>query len=201
MYQWSSLKMPKAFVWNTVNCNKFGNLSMSQGLTFPNMVSSTDASSSWTVLPTSRSWLLLHRSWDANWFSKQSASTLAFSFGWYVIPKGPWSGLGAFGPSLTHSPIAPTVLLVTSRHWPHGKHISSFAASVCFRANMLVCQVVTQWRMLYSCIFRCRCPATGLHATTLYLTGKGVRWCTELLWLTTGYSGDILWTRWFLAFL
>jgi hypothetical protein len=35
-----------------------------------------------------------------NWFSKQSAVMLAFLFVWYVIPKGPWTVVDAFGPSL-----------------------------------------------------------------------------------------------------
>jgi hypothetical protein len=40
------------------------------------------------------------QSWEGNCFSKQSAITLTFSFGWYFIPEGPWIAAGAFGPSL-----------------------------------------------------------------------------------------------------
>jgi hypothetical protein len=41
-----------------------------------------------------------------NWFSKQSTIALAFSLGWYVIPKGPWTSAGTFGPSLFISDFA-----------------------------------------------------------------------------------------------
>jgi hypothetical protein len=50
MYQWPYWKMPEAFVWNTIKSislsqfHEFTYLCMSQGLTFPNGVSSTDAS-------------------------------------------------------------------------------------------------------------------------------------------------------------
>jgi hypothetical protein len=37
-----------------------------------------------------------HRSWDVNWLCKQSSVVLAFSFGLYVISKGPWTAVGAF---------------------------------------------------------------------------------------------------------
>jgi hypothetical protein len=77
---------PKAFI----NFNEFTNLCISQALTFPKWVSSTDASRAWAVVSTHRSWFSWHRSWDVNWFSKKFAIALAFSFEWYVIPKGPW---------------------------------------------------------------------------------------------------------------
>jgi hypothetical protein len=35
----------------------------------------------------------------------------------------------------------------------------------CCRGNMLVCAAVTWQRLLYSCLFRGRCLATGLHVT------------------------------------
>jgi hypothetical protein len=38
----------------------------------------------------------------------------------------------------------------------------------CFRGNMLVCEAVTQQRLLYRYLFRGRCLATGLHGTILY---------------------------------
>jgi hypothetical protein len=41
-----------------------------------------------------------HRSWDVNWFPKQSAIALAFLFGLIVIPKELWTAVGAFGSSL-----------------------------------------------------------------------------------------------------
>jgi hypothetical protein len=45
-----------------LNLNEFANLCMSHGLTFPNGVSSADASRAWTVLSTCHSWLSSHRS-------------------------------------------------------------------------------------------------------------------------------------------
>jgi hypothetical protein len=66
---------------------------MSGGLTFPSRVPSTDESRAWTVIPTSHSWFSWHKSWDVNWFSKQCAITLVFSFGWHVIPNGPWTAV------------------------------------------------------------------------------------------------------------
>jgi hypothetical protein len=53
----------------------------------------------------------------------------------------------------------------TSRHGPHRKHRSCVAVSNCCRENLIVCEAVTQWRLLYSCPFCGRCLATGLHAT------------------------------------
>jgi hypothetical protein len=70
---------------------------MSQGHTFSIGMLSTDASRAWTVVSTCPSWFWSHRTRDVNWFSKQSAIALAFSFGWYVIPEGPRIAVGAFG--------------------------------------------------------------------------------------------------------
>jgi hypothetical protein len=42
--------------------NEFADLCMSQGLTFPSGVPSTDASRAWTLVSTHRSWFLSHRS-------------------------------------------------------------------------------------------------------------------------------------------
>jgi hypothetical protein len=67
---------------------------MSQSLTFPSGVSSTDERRAWALVSTCHAWCSWHRSWDVNWFSKQSAVPLAFSFMWYVIPKGPWTVVG-----------------------------------------------------------------------------------------------------------
>jgi hypothetical protein len=64
-------------------------------------VSSTDASWVWILVSTCCSWFLSHRSCDVNWFYKQSAITLAFLFGWYGIPTGPGTVVGAFGLSFT----------------------------------------------------------------------------------------------------
>jgi hypothetical protein len=64
---------------------------MSHGLTFSSVVSSTDASRAWTLVSTHQSWFSSRRSWDVKWFSKQSAIMLAFSFGCYNVPKGPWT--------------------------------------------------------------------------------------------------------------
>jgi hypothetical protein len=87
---------PQAFL----NFNEFANLCMSHGLTFTNGVAYMDASRAWTVVSICRSWFSSHRSWDVNWFSRQSAITLAFSFRWYVILRGPGTAVGTFGPSL-----------------------------------------------------------------------------------------------------
>jgi hypothetical protein len=83
--------MPEAFVCNT----KSTRLSQFQclyvfhtALLFSDGVSSTDVSRAWTLVSSCRSWFSSHRSWDANWFCKQSAIALAPLFGWYVIPKG-----------------------------------------------------------------------------------------------------------------
>jgi hypothetical protein len=86
---------PQAFL----NSNEFDYLRTSQGFTFHNRVSSTNASRAWIPRLNCRSWLLSLRSWDVNWFSKQSAITLAFSFEWFVILKGKWIAVAAFGPS------------------------------------------------------------------------------------------------------
>jgi hypothetical protein len=56
---------PQAFL----NFNYFTNFCMSQGLTFSNGVSSTDASRTWTLASSRLSWFPSHRSWDVNWFS------------------------------------------------------------------------------------------------------------------------------------
>jgi hypothetical protein len=58
--------------------NEFANLRMLQGLIFPKEVSSTDARAL-TLVSTCRSWFSSHRSWDVNWFSKQSAIMLAWT--------------------------------------------------------------------------------------------------------------------------
>jgi hypothetical protein len=79
---------------------------MSQGLNFPKEVSSTYASRAWTLVSTHRSWFSSRRSWEVNWFSKQSAIALAFLFGWYVICIGPRTAIGAFGPYLLISNFA-----------------------------------------------------------------------------------------------
>jgi hypothetical protein len=86
MYQSSSWKMPTAFVWNNI---KSTNLSISVNLIIYVCLVSTCCS-----------WFSSHRSWDVNWFSKQSTVALAYPFRWYVIPRGPWRVAGAFGPFL-----------------------------------------------------------------------------------------------------
>jgi hypothetical protein len=53
---------PEAFL----SFNEFTNSCLSQVLTFPNVVSSTDASRARTLVSTCCSWLSSHRSWDAN---------------------------------------------------------------------------------------------------------------------------------------
>jgi hypothetical protein len=93
------------------------NVCMSHDLTFPHRVSSADASRAWTLVSIYCSWFLSHRSWDLNWFSKQSTVVLAFWFRCYVIPKGP--SVHPFSWDFT---IGKTVLLITFWHGPHRKH-------------------------------------------------------------------------------
>jgi hypothetical protein len=85
---------PRAFL----SFNKVTHVDMSQGFNFRKEVSTTDASRAWTLLFTCHSCFCSHRSWYVNWFSKESAIVLAFSFMWYIIPKGPWIAVSAFDP-------------------------------------------------------------------------------------------------------
>jgi hypothetical protein len=71
-------------------------------------------------------WFLSQKSWYVNWFSKQSAITLTFSFGWYVIPKGPWIAAGAFGPSLFIRDFA-----IGYRAWGVTSQFSTFVSHCC----------------------------------------------------------------------
>jgi hypothetical protein len=72
----------------------------SQGLTLSGGSVSTASSRAWTLASTRLSWFSSHRLCGVNWFSKQSAITLALSIGRYLRPKGPWMAVGALGPSL-----------------------------------------------------------------------------------------------------
>jgi hypothetical protein len=114
--------------------NEFADLCMSQGLTFPSGVPSTDASRTWFLVSTCHSWFLSQKSWDVNRFFKQSTITLAFSFGWYVISKGPWIVVGAFGPFLfiIHFTIGHRAWGVTSQ-FPTivSHHCSTFLRVIC----------------------------------------------------------------------
>jgi hypothetical protein len=74
-----------------------------QGLNFPNRISSKDANRTWTLVSTRRSLILSSRSQDVNRFSKQSTIALISSLRRYVSPKGPWTAVGAFLPSLSVS--------------------------------------------------------------------------------------------------
>jgi hypothetical protein len=68
---------------------------------------------------------------------------------------------------------APIVLLILSQHGPRRKHRSSVAFA-CWDANLIATQsmpatavvyrTITYQQLLYSCLFRCRCLTTGLHA-------------------------------------
>jgi hypothetical protein len=71
---------------------------VSEGLTLPNGMSSIDASRAWTLHPLFM--ISSHRGWGVNWFYKHSAIMLVIAFGWYVVPKGSWRAVGAFGPSI-----------------------------------------------------------------------------------------------------
>jgi hypothetical protein len=83
-----------------LNFSIFTRFCMIHGINFSEWVLSTNTNRAWTVVSACRLWFSPHRSWDVNLFSKESVITLAFWFGWYVIPKIPWSAVGAFGPSL-----------------------------------------------------------------------------------------------------
>jgi hypothetical protein len=116
---------------------------MSQGLTFPNGMSSSNASIAWTV--TRRSWFSSHRSWAVNWFSKQSAIALAFSFWWYVIPKGQWTAVDAFDPSLfiNDSAIGHRACGVTSQFPPFvSLRSSNFLRLICLIVLATILTVV-----------------------------------------------------------
>jgi hypothetical protein len=104
--QWSSWKVPEAFVRNAINSTghfnfkEFSNFCRPQGLILSGGSLSAASSRAWTLASTCRSWLSSHRSCGVNWFSKQSAIALALSAECYFRPKKPWMAVGAFGPSL-----------------------------------------------------------------------------------------------------
>jgi hypothetical protein len=147
MYQWSSWKMPKIFVWNTIKSKKPFSISMnllnyvSHGLNFPNGFPLTDASRALTVVSTCRAWFSSHRSWDVNWFSKQSAITLVFSFWfvWYVILKGPWITVGAFGPSLFIRDF-----VIRHRAWGVTSHCPTFVSHRSSAFLRVICLMVLE---------------------------------------------------------
>jgi hypothetical protein len=58
-----------------------------------------------------------------------------------------------------------TVLLITFRHGPYRKQLSSAFVSNCCLANMLVYEEVTQQLLLYSYLLSGHCLATVLRAT------------------------------------
>jgi hypothetical protein len=66
----------------------------------------TASSRAWTLAFTRRSCFSSHKSCCVNWFSKQSAITLAFSDEWNLRPEGPRIAVGALGPSLFRRGIA-----------------------------------------------------------------------------------------------
>jgi hypothetical protein len=148
IYQWSSWKMPKAFIWNTEKSTSFSSgcrdplrwprdplypqklaltsptcVSRSVGIvrlrikgrrvyvchkvsSFPKRCRLQMRAELGLLVSSRRSWFSSHRSWDENWFSKQITIPLAFSFGWYVIPKCPWTAVGAFSPPIFVSDFA-----------------------------------------------------------------------------------------------
>jgi hypothetical protein len=83
------------------NTSDSTNFCMSQGLTFSKGVSSTDASRAWTLASTRRSRFSSHRSHERwiGFLNNLQSRWLSLS-GNYVIPKGPWTAVGASGPSL-----------------------------------------------------------------------------------------------------
>jgi len=59
---------------------------------------STASRRAWIMVSTYLLWFSVHRSWGANYFSKQPSAALDFSVGWRFSPKGPWRAVGPFGP-------------------------------------------------------------------------------------------------------
>jgi hypothetical protein len=89
--------------------------------------------------------------------------------------------------SLTHQPTdsSPTNYPAYNiLHGPHRKHCSIIAVQLSWK-HALVCEAVTQQRLVYSCYFRSRCLAMGLHATILKLTyrKKFKQYCTRMITL------------------
>jgi hypothetical protein len=97
--------------------------------------------------------------------------------GWLIAPTNSQAG-GHLTPtscsSLTDWQHLPLVPLINSWHRPHRKHRYSLWYFNRFRGNMFLCQAVTQQRLFYIHLSRCRCPATGLHATVCK-TSRSVR--------------------------
>jgi hypothetical protein len=67
--------IPRGFL----NFEEFINFCQSHGRILSDGVLFTALSRVWTLASTRRLWFSTHRSWCVNWFSKQSAITLAFS--------------------------------------------------------------------------------------------------------------------------
>jgi hypothetical protein len=129
-----------------------------------------------------RLWFLSHMSWDVNWFSKQSAVTLTFSFGWYVIPKGPWTVVGAFGPSLFISDftVGHRTCGVTSHSLPFLSHRSS-----AFIWVIPLMAFTTQLTAILHAGSRVTCHSFLSHLSCFNrLSGPGVTWSSK--WKTVG---------------
>jgi len=107
MNQWSFWKEPKAFIWNTINStglSQFERVDQFLYVTrsyFLGWLSSMASSRARTWTSTCHSWFSSHRLCGVNWFSRQSAVTLAFSNWRNLRTKGPWIVVGAFGLSLS----------------------------------------------------------------------------------------------------
>jgi hypothetical protein len=140
-----------------LNFSNFVNVCISQDLTFPKKASSTDASRVWTLVFTCRSWFLSDKWWDVNWVSKQSAITLAFSFGLYVVLKGPWIAVGVFGSSLFISDFA-------IGHWAWGvtSHFPNFACHGIQRSPNFEESLVTVYVNILICSYNIKLHKTNI---------------------------------------
>jgi hypothetical protein len=134
------------------------------------------------VVFTCRTCFSSHRSSDVNWFSKQSTITLAFSSGWYAIPKS--RPLEDFLALITCSPF-------TIRGEPiRDHHLKQFVYSVSIRCyERRVDLLATLW-FLQACplprirALANRCLAmdySGFQASCHNIFGVCLRLCTELL--------------------
>jgi hypothetical protein len=155
------------------NFNEFANLCTSQGLTFLSGASATDATRAWTVVSTRRSWFSSRKSWDVNWFSKQLAFTLAFSFGVCYF-SARISQKTPVVSKRVHWPVA--------QHWtllgPHRKHIFC-RVLLCYPAPS---RTVHREHSSYYCVFAgtrilSRCLAVGRYVTIL---------CAPYIWDAIG---------------
>jgi hypothetical protein len=80
--------------------NEFINFLSHRALLFHGGCCSSLREESWPLASTRCSWFSSHRSWRVKQFSERSEIALAFSIGWYLRPKGPFTVVRLFGPFL-----------------------------------------------------------------------------------------------------